>query len=82
MHIDDIDGFQVLSMLKLDDETRDIPVLTYTTEYRTAEEIEDDVRRDASDYEMFTTARPAVPDELMNGIVGADVDASDDDQAR
>jgi len=31
--IDDMDGFQVLSMLKLDQETRDIPVLTYTTEY-------------------------------------------------
>ena len=27
------DGFQVLSMLKLDEETREIPVLTYTTEY-------------------------------------------------
>jgi PleD family two-component response regulator len=33
VRIDDLDGFQVLSMLKLDDETRDIPVLTYTTEY-------------------------------------------------
>jgi PleD family two-component response regulator len=33
VQIDDLDGFQVLSMLKLDDETRDIPVLTYTTEY-------------------------------------------------
>jgi len=31
--IEDMDGFQVLSMLKLDEETRDIPVLTYTTEY-------------------------------------------------
>src|SRR5262249_15983345 len=31
--MDDPDGFQVLSMLKLDDETRDIPILTYTTEY-------------------------------------------------
>jgi len=31
--IDDMDGFQVLTMLKLDAETRDIPVLTYTTEY-------------------------------------------------
>src|SRR5947207_12591404 len=31
--IEDRDGFQVLSMLKLDDETRRIPVLTYTTEY-------------------------------------------------
>jgi len=33
VRIDDLDGFQVLSMLKLDGETRDIPVLTYTTEY-------------------------------------------------
>ena len=33
VQIDDLDGFQVLSMLKLDGETRDIPVLTYTTEY-------------------------------------------------
>jgi CheY-like chemotaxis protein len=32
MHIDDMDGFQVLSMLKLDGETRTIPVLTYATE--------------------------------------------------
>src|SRR5881628_925536 len=32
VRIDDADGFQVLSMLKLDDETRAIPVLTYTTE--------------------------------------------------
>ena len=33
VHIDDMEGFQVLSMLKLDDDTRQIPVLTYTTEY-------------------------------------------------
>jgi len=31
--IEDPDGFRVLSMLKLDQETRKIPVLTYTTEY-------------------------------------------------
>jgi PleD family two-component response regulator len=30
--IDDMTGFQVLSMLKLDEDTRGIPVLTYTTE--------------------------------------------------
>jgi PleD family two-component response regulator len=30
--IDDVDGFQVLSMMKLDEETRRIPVLTYMTE--------------------------------------------------
>ena len=31
--IAEADGFQVLSMLKLDAETREIPVLTYTEEY-------------------------------------------------
>jgi CheY-like chemotaxis protein len=31
--IEQLDGFQLLTMLKLDPETRDIPVLTYTTEY-------------------------------------------------
>ena len=30
--IERLDGFQILTMLKLDPETRDIPVLTYTTE--------------------------------------------------
>ena len=42
VRIDDVDGFQVLSMLKLDDQTRGIPVLTYTTEYegqKTEEEV-------------------------------------------
>ena len=33
MRIEDADGFRVLSMLKLDDETRRIPVLTYTTQF-------------------------------------------------
>lgn len=33
LRIEDTEGFRVLSMLKLDPETRDIPVLTYTTEY-------------------------------------------------
>jgi CheY-like chemotaxis protein len=31
LDLDDLDGIQVLSMLKLDADTRDIPVLTYTT---------------------------------------------------
>jgi PleD family two-component response regulator len=30
--VEDLEGFQLLTMLKLDDLTRDIPVLTYTTE--------------------------------------------------
>ena len=31
--IEKLDGFQLLTMLKLDAETRNIPILTYTTEY-------------------------------------------------
>lgn len=31
--IEELDGFQLLTMLKLDAETREIPILTYTTEY-------------------------------------------------
>jgi PleD family two-component response regulator len=38
VHIDDLDGFQVLSMLKLDEATKAIPVLTYTTEFDAAPE--------------------------------------------
>ncbi|MQA29670.1 MAG: response regulator [Luteitalea sp.] len=33
VRIDDLDGFHVLSMLKLDHDTRNIPVLTYATEF-------------------------------------------------
>ena len=33
VRIDDLEGFQVLSMLKLDADTKSIPVLTYATEY-------------------------------------------------
>src|SRR5438094_3504288 len=32
LRLDDPEGFQVLSMLKLDDETRGIPALTYAAE--------------------------------------------------
>ena len=58
VRIEGADGFQVLSMLKLDDETRDIPVLTYTTEYD-GQESEDEMP-EPSEAEMFTTAKPAV----------------------
>jgi hypothetical protein len=50
-------GFQVLSMLKLDSDTRAIPVLTYTTEYD-GEEPEEDAE-EASDQEIFSP-KPAV----------------------
>ena len=57
LRIDDVVGFQVLSMLKLDDDTRGIPVLTYTTEYD-GEEIEEDAE-ESSDQEIFAP-KPAV----------------------
>ena len=33
LRIEDPEGFQVLSMLKLDERTRSIPIVTYTTEF-------------------------------------------------
>ena len=59
VRIDDADGFQVLSMLKLDEETRGIPVLTYTTEY----DGEETGRRESPsrpDAEMFPAPKAAV----------------------
>jgi PleD family two-component response regulator len=58
IRIDDRDGFHVLSMLKLDDETRRIPVLTYTTEFDGDEP--DEQMSDASEIEMFPAATPAL----------------------
>jgi CheY-like chemotaxis protein len=54
---DDLDGFQVLSMLKLDADTRDIPVLTYTTEYDGSGP--DDELVEPADNEVFAS-KPAV----------------------
>ena len=51
------DGFQVLSMLKLDEDTREIPVLTYTTEYDGQDS--DEEVPELTGNEMFT-AKPAV----------------------
>jgi PleD family two-component response regulator len=53
VRIDDADGFQVLSMLKLDAETREIPVLTYTSE-NDGDDADDDIP-EPTDVEMFTT---------------------------
>lgn len=52
VHIQDVDAFQVLSMLKLDEETRRIPVLTYTTEYE-GQETEEEVTEDTTEPEIF-----------------------------
>jgi hypothetical protein len=47
-------------MLKLDPETRDIPVLTYTTEYE-GQDFETAVSQIADEEEeVFRTARPAL----------------------
>ena len=57
VRVDDADALQVLSMLKLDAETRAIPVLTFTTEFegsQTEEELPD-----TASTEMFSS-KPAV----------------------
>ena len=56
--IDDGDGLQVLSMLKLDKETRGIPVLTYPME-RPGHEL-DGEGDEPSDGDLRPTAKPAV----------------------
>src|SRR3954471_12131855 len=53
VRIDDIDGFQVLSMLKLNDETSGIPVLTYTTEYDGEPQDEDDTVNEPVESDFF-----------------------------
>ena len=57
LSIDDVNGFQVLSMLKLDEETREIPVLTFTTEL---EGPEPDQELELSDSGVFIPT-PALP---------------------
>jgi two-component system phosphate regulon response regulator PhoB len=57
VHIADGDGLQVLSMLKLDAATRDIPVLTYTTEE--VDESEEETSEPAEP-DMFAASKAAV----------------------
>jgi CheY-like chemotaxis protein len=57
VHFDNMDALQVLSMLKLDEETRSIPVLTYTAGYETPEEeTEEEDDPDAAAMNIFTAA--------------------------
>jgi PleD family two-component response regulator len=58
VRIDDADGFQVLSMLKLDAATRDIPVLTYASEQ--TDEVLEAEYAESSDEELFPAAKAAV----------------------
>jgi PleD family two-component response regulator len=57
VNIQDLNGFQVLSMLKLDADTRDIPVLTHTTDGDSSDEEEE--APDASEAELFAP-KPAI----------------------
>ena len=56
VRIEDMDGFQVLSMLKLDEETCGIPVLTYTNAYE-GHDADEEVPEPP--FEMFTP-KPAI----------------------
>lgn len=58
VRIDDTAGFQVLSMLKLDEDTRGIPVITYTSEHRDEETDEEDTER--SDLALFPASKAAI----------------------
>ena len=58
--IEELDGFQLLTMLKLDDETREIPILTYTTEYE-GQDFDAAISQLADDeVDMLPTSRPAL----------------------
>jgi PleD family two-component response regulator len=59
IEMEDVDGLRVLSMLKLDPETRGIPVVTYTT---AGEENDEQEEEEEPEPPMFTS-RPA---EVMN----------------
>jgi len=62
MRIEDRGAFQVLSMLKLDADTRDIPVLTYTTAYEgQGVDVADDAEPEPSESEIFRPTKPAGP---------------------
>jgi twitching motility two-component system response regulator PilH len=57
--IDSLDGFQLLTMLKLDPETRDLPVLTCTTEHE-GQDFDTAVSQLADEEEDVAQARQAL----------------------
>jgi CheY-like chemotaxis protein len=57
--IERLDGFQLLTMLKLDPLTRDIPVLTCTTEYE-GQDFDTAISQLADEEEDALPARPAL----------------------
>ena len=63
LQVDDLDGFQVLSMLKLDEDTRSIPVLTYTTQVEQPND-EEEAGEPSDSETIFVGTKP--PAMLMN----------------
>ena len=57
--IDELEGFQLLTMLKLDPETKAVPVLTYTTECE-GQDFEQAISQFADDDDTLLPARPAL----------------------
>ena len=57
--IERLDGFQLLTMLKLDPQTRDIPVLTCTTEYE-GQDFDTAISQLADEEEDLVPARPSL----------------------
>jgi len=58
-NIEDLEGLQLLTMLKLDADTRNIPVLTYTTEYE-GQDFDTAIAQLADDEEDLLPSRPAL----------------------
>jgi PleD family two-component response regulator len=57
--IEELEGFQLLTMLKLDADTRQIPVLTYTTEYE-GQDFDTCISQFTDDDEDMLPNRPAL----------------------
>jgi PleD family two-component response regulator len=57
--IEELEGFQLLTMLKLDADTRNIPVLTYTTEYE-GQDFDEAISQLAEEEDDMLPARPAL----------------------
>jgi PleD family two-component response regulator len=61
--LEDMGGFQVLSMLKLDKETCEIPVLTYTSDCESDDSSAEEREDDDIETDVFTAA---IDQRLMN----------------
>jgi PleD family two-component response regulator len=57
MRLDDADAFHLLSMLKLDDETRRIPIVTYAQEFDVSSDAPEE---EEEEEENFPVLRPSV----------------------